>query len=57
LTNTCFGNTGDERLQEILNQSPGGTTISKFDCAYDAEGEITSWTQQMGTTNNVYSFG
>jgi hypothetical protein len=57
LTNTYFGNTGDERLQEILNQGTGGSTISNFDYACDAKGEIQSWTQEMGTTNNVYSFG
>ena len=46
LTNTYFGNTGDERLQEILNQASGGSTVSKFDYTYDSEGEIQSWTQQ-----------
>jgi RHS repeat-associated protein len=54
LTNTYFGNSGDRRLQEILNRASGGSTISKFDYTYDAEGEIQSWAQQMGTTNNAY---
>jgi hypothetical protein len=30
LTNTYFGNTGDERLQEILNQGTNASTISRF---------------------------
>jgi hypothetical protein len=31
LTNAYFGNTGNERLHEILNQGSGERTISKFD--------------------------
>jgi len=56
LTNTYFGNGGDHRLQEIWNRGTGTNTISKFDYTYDAEGQIQTWTQQTGTTNNVYSF-
>jgi RHS repeat-associated protein len=57
LTNTYFGNTGDHRLQEILNQASDGSTISKFDYAYDAEGEIQSWTQQTNSSPaSVYNF-
>ena len=41
-----FGNTGDDRLQEIWNQTGSGGTISKFDYAYDVLGRITQWTQQ-----------
>ena len=57
LTNTYFGNTGDERLQEILNQASAGSTVSKFHYTYDSEGEITSWTQQMNSSpSSVYNF-
>jgi RHS repeat-associated protein len=51
-----YDNLDDHRLQEIWNQGSGANTISKFDYTYDSEGEIQSWTQQMGATNNVYSF-
>ena len=57
LTNTYFGNTGDEQLQEIWNQGSGGSTISKFDYMYDAEGEIQSWTQQTNSApSSVYNY-
>ena len=57
LTNTYFGNTGDERLQEIWNQGSGSSTISKFDYTYDSEGEITSWTQLTNSSPaSVYNF-
>jgi RHS repeat-associated protein len=57
LTNTYFGNTGDERLQEILNQGTNTSTISKFDYTYDAEGEIQTWSQQTNTApSSVYNF-
>jgi YD repeat-containing protein len=39
-------NSGDRRLQEILNQKTGGITISKFNYTYDAVGNIKTWTQQ-----------
>jgi RHS repeat-associated protein len=43
-----FPNSADRRLQEIWNKAPGGATLSKFDYVYDADGFITSWTQQHG---------
>jgi RHS repeat-associated protein len=45
-TYNYFANSGDRRLQEILNQKTGGITISKFDYTYDVVGNISSWTQQ-----------
>jgi len=36
----------DEHLAEILNQKTNGVTLSKFDYLYDADGQITNWTQQ-----------
>jgi len=56
MTNTYFGNLGDQRLQEILNQNASSATISKFDYAYNAVGDITTWTQQVdNTTTNSYN--
>jgi len=43
-------NTADKRLQTILNTAAGGTIISRFDYIYDAEGEITSLTRQLGAS-------
>ena len=40
-----------------MDQGSGGSSIFQFGYAYDSEGEILSWAQQMGTTNNVYNFG
>lgn len=45
-----FSNAADKRLQTIQNTAAGGTIISKFDYLYDAEGEITSLTRQLGAT-------
>jgi YD repeat-containing protein len=54
-----FPNSGDKRLQEIHHKtSAGGTTLSKFNYAHDAEGSITQWTQQYGTAAaNAYDLG
>lgn len=48
-----YGTNDDLRLQTIWNQKPDGSTLSKFDYAYDADGQIKSWTQQAdnGTPN------
>jgi len=43
-----FGNLGDQRLQEICNQSSGGL-LSQFTYNYNPSGEITRWQQ---TQNN-----
>ena len=40
-----------------MNLGNGGSTISKFDYTYDAEGEIQSWTQQTNSSpSTVYNF-
>jgi len=42
-------------LQTIWNQNVDGSTLSKFDYAYDALGNITNWTQQTdNTATNVW---
>ena len=35
-----LGTNSDFRLQEIWNQNSGGSTLSKFDYTYDADGQI-----------------
>jgi len=53
-----YGNTGDERLQEIWNKTSGGSTISTFDYTYNAVGNIGTWSQQAdASTPSVHSFG
>ncbi len=49
-----FGNLGDERLQGILNLKSDGTCLSQFNYGYDSAGEITTWQQQQGTTNQQF---
>ena len=50
--------TNDERLSEIWNQKTNGVTLSKFDYAYDPDGQITNWTQQAdAATPTVYNYG
>ena len=41
-----YGTNNDERLQQIQNLTPGGQNLSAFSYAYNAEGEITNWTEQ-----------
>jgi RHS repeat-associated protein len=56
-----YGNAGDRRLQEIHHQTSGSATISKFSYAYDAAGNITTWTQQRDSGGSAvvraYDFG
>lgn len=41
----------DQRLGEIWNKNRAGTqTLSKFDYIYNPLGQITTWTQQSGTS-------
>lgn len=56
---TYSPNSGDQRLQEIHHKtSASGTTLSRFTYAYDAVGNIQTWTQQYGTAAaNSYDFG
>jgi len=47
---------GDFRLSQILNKNVSGTALSEFDYQYNAQGEITSWTQQYsGGSTNVFN--
>jgi RHS repeat-associated protein len=42
-------NAGDRRLLSLHNLDAAGGTLSKFEYAYDAEGNITRWTRQAGS--------
>jgi len=51
-----FGNTGDQRLQEIKNYVSGlisNTPLSKFDYTYNAVGTIATWQQQADSGTAV----
>lgn len=55
---TWQGNSGDQRLQQIHNLTAGSATLSTFDYAYNAAGQITQWTQQAdAATPTRYDFG
>ena len=41
-----FPTNQDLRLQTLHHKKSGGTTLSKFDYTYDADGQIATWTQQ-----------
>jgi RHS repeat-associated protein len=47
-----FGNTGDQRLEEIKNMH-STTQLSKFDYTYNAVGTIATWTQQADSSTAV----
>src|SRR4029077_2141418 len=46
-----FPNLGDKRLQTIQNNAVGSSILSKFDYTYDANGQITQLTRQLGPTD------
>ncbi|HSH93313.1 MAG TPA: RHS repeat-associated core domain-containing protein [Roseimicrobium sp.] len=55
---TWQGNSGDQWLQQIHNLTTGSATLSTFDYAYNAAGQITQWTQQADSaTPTRYDFG
>ncbi|MGA3171953.1 MAG: hypothetical protein ABSE62_13180 [Chthoniobacteraceae bacterium] len=41
-----YGNIGDDRLEQLENLGPSSSVISEFNYQYDADGEITGWTQR-----------
>lgn len=46
-----YGKDHDWRLQTLQNLSNGGPNLSKFDYAYNAEGQITRWDKLLGSTS------
>lgn len=53
---TYFGNTGDNRLQQIQNLSGTGV-ISQFGYTYDAVGNILTWTQANSGQSAANQYG
>lgn len=51
-----YGNTGDQRLQQITNLNPSSATLSQFNYAYDPAGEITQWQQQQNSNSQFHNF-
>jgi RHS repeat-associated protein len=53
-----YGNTNDDRLQQIQNLLPNGANLSSFAYTYDADGQITTWTRQTDANSpTVFSLG
>jgi RHS repeat-associated protein len=53
-----YGNTNDDRLQQIQNLLPSGTNLSAFSYTYDADGQITTWTRQADVSQpTVFNLG
>ena len=52
-----YGNTGDQRLQQIQNLNPSGAMLSQFNYQYDSAGQITQWQQQQNANNLFYNLG
>jgi RHS repeat-associated protein len=53
-----YGNTNDDRLQQIQNLSPSGQNLSSFGYTFDADGQITTWSRQADAANpTVFSLG
>jgi len=48
-----FGNTGDERLEEIKNLNPSSAVLSQNDYTYSADGKIATWQQQADSNTPV----
>jgi RHS repeat-associated protein len=55
-TYSYFGNSDDRRLQTIHHKFPDGTTLSKFDYTYSADGDILTWRQQAGVDAVLWSY-
>jgi RHS repeat-associated protein len=52
-----YGNSGDERLEQIQNVNSTGGMVSQFNYGYDADGEITGWQQANSALSGTDSFG
>jgi RHS repeat-associated protein len=52
---TYFDNSKDRRLRTLQDIAAGSANVAKSDYIPDAEGEILSWTKQLGGSNAVVS--
>lgn len=48
------GAQGDFRMMQMWNQNKYGSTLSQFDYLYNADGLITKWTQQLGSSTKTW---
>ena len=46
-----YGTDNDLRLETLLNTNASGGTLSRFDYSYDADGQIQTWTKQLGAVS------
>jgi hypothetical protein len=53
LVHSYYGNTGDERLKQIVNLSTSGSVLSQFNYGFNPAGEITNWVQQNSSMSPV----
>lgn len=51
-----YGNTGDQRLQQISNLNPSSTILSQFTHQYDSASEMTLWQKQQLGNNEFHNF-
>ncbi len=55
---TYFGNSGDNRLQQMKHATSSSAVLSQFDYTYDAVGSIKTWQQQLGANPaKLYTLG
>jgi RHS repeat-associated protein len=54
---TYLPNIADQRLQGIANLSSTPATISQFNYAYDAAGQLKQWLQNQNSTETHFSLG
>lgn len=52
-----FGNTGDDRLQQMTHRQSNTSLISQFTYAYDVIGNTTTWAQTQGSFNETWTAG
>ena len=50
-----YGNTGDQRLQQISNLNPSSAVLSQFNYQYNPAGEITLWNQQQNGNSEYHN--
>lgn len=49
-----FDNTGNQQLKQIWNKTAANATLSKFSYLYNAQNQITKWTQQNDNAVPTY---
>ena len=52
-----FPNVSDRRLQQITHRKADASQISRFAYAYDTIGNITNWSQELGSVTETWAAG